>query len=446
MKADYASAALKKPRVVLTDKDIDSLFEIHGTSAITDLAKRTGLSYLQVYNLVHRRISSVSNHHYRRLFLRPASPQVALKIDGTFFRAMVDLWLYLNDNHTRTDLYRDFFKDEPAPRVDHRIFSGKIKTIPARLEHIMRQKFLKAGLDDKLLNQWLEEYRAIAYADRVPYSRIRPLLRYLEKNVSVSPNSILKQSTVRYESGELRHVSRRIYESAEKLKQEAETALDGDGERDVTKIRENLLGGRKGYTLFADVKAELLFLHAHTGRSIKHYLGCGLWTYESGKAIRIRSWRARRIMLDCEQFILKSPHLPITALPPKYRWRKVHELSSVLVARSTQLLSDGDDVDFEKQILKPSHRETGLDQSYQNFTPFDMAPRSLGMRRRAFDLMVANHCEIFRTVGKFSKRWYLPDDYLKDLSRKTGFDLILAKYERLAETMNPRDGINACLN
>jgi len=151
MKVDHLMTRRKKPRIPLTARDIKSLFNIHGTKSVSNLSKQTGLSYLQIYNLVQGRVFSVSDRHYRMLFRKPAPPQAALKIDGTFFRAMVDLWLYLNNGVTRTDLYREFFKDEPDPRIDHRIFSGKIKTIDARLEHIMRQKFISAGLDDKLL-------------------------------------------------------------------------------------------------------------------------------------------------------------------------------------------------------------------------------------------------------------------------------------------------------
>jgi hypothetical protein len=446
MKSDYLRAASKKPRIGLTAKDIDSLFEIHGTKVVADLSKRTGLPYLQIYNLVHGRISSVSDRHYRMLFRKPAPPRAAIKIDGTFFRAMVDLWLYLHEGVTRTDLCREFFKTEQNPRVDHRIFSGKVRTVHARFEYIMRQKFLAAGLDDKLLHQWLAEYQRLDHADRVPYSRIRPLLQYLENNLGIRPNSILNQSVVRYESGELQHVSQRIFENAARLKEKAKKALDGDGECNITKIREVLLGGREGYTLFADVKAELLFLRAHAGKSVKYYLGRGLWTYESGKAIRIPSWRARKIMTDCERFISQFPHFPIAALPAKYRWRQVRRLTTVLVARSTQLLTEREALDFEKNILQPSRLKIQPNRPYQDFTSFDMAPRTLGMKRRAFDLMVARHCDIFRAVGKFHKRWYLPDDYLKELSRKKGFELILAKYEWMAKTMRTDADRNACLN
>jgi hypothetical protein len=30
--------------------------------------------------------------------------------------------------------------------------------------------------------------------------------------------------------------------------------------------------------------------------------------------------------------------------------------------------------------------------------------------------MVAKNCEMFRTVGRYDKRWYLSDLYLKELS------------------------------
>ena len=68
------------------------------------------------------------------------------------------------------------------------------------------------------------------------------------------------------------------------------------------------------------------------------------------------------------------------------------------------------------------------------------------MKRRAFDLMVARHCEIFRSVGKLSQRWYLPDLYLRELSRKRELSLISARYELLAKEQRRPRPINACIN
>ena len=102
-------------------------------------------------------------------------------------------------------------------------------------------------------------------------------------------------------------------------------------------------------------------------------------------------------------------------------------------------------IDFEKRILKPSHPRDAYSNPYHGFTPFDMASRALGMRRRAFDLMVAKNCEIFRSVGRFSQRWYLPDLYLKELSGKKDFTLISAKYERMAATLGNTRLTDSCL-
>jgi len=71
----------------------------------------------------------------------------------------------------------------------------------------------------------------------------------------------------------------------------------------------------------------------------------------------------------------------------------------------------------------------------------------LGMRKSAFDLMVAQNCDIFRRVGKFSHRWYLSDLYLKELLDRTGFGVISAKYELLSRQLNkPTAPVAACMN
>jgi len=57
------------------------------------------------------------------------------------------------------------------------------------------------------------------------------------------------------------------------------------------------------------------------------------------------------------------------------------------------------------------------------------------MKKKVFDLMVAKNCDIFRSVGRYTKRWCLSDLYLKELSEKEFFDLISAKYERMAKSL-----------
>ncbi len=67
------------------------------------------------------------------------------------------------------------------------------------------------------------------------------------------------------------------------------------------------------------------------------------------------------------------------------------------------------------------------------------------MRKKAFDLMVAKNCEMFRKVGRYDKRWYLSDLYLKELSEKAFFELVTAKYEMMAKEINHQSKVDECM-
>lgn len=419
-------------RIGLTSKDIHELYEIHGTASVKDLARRTGLSYLQVYNLVHRRVQTVNSHHYRRLFGRPARNQVPLKIDGTCFRALVNLWLYLNEGLTRTDLYNEFYPQNRLANADLRIFNGKIRKVDARLEHVMREKFSRQGVAGRLLDAWLDEFAALPLPEKHPYERIRPVLTYLEAALGLHPTYLLNQSVARYENGELKHVSRRVMARAAALKVKTEKALAARSPKELDKIRETLVGGKPGQTLYSQIRAELRFLKHYAGKSIRGYLGRSTWTYEKGHTRHIATWRARKILADCDRFIMQNPDLPVARLPQSRRAALSKRLTDTLMARGAQLLSAVEGLALEKQLLKPRRARDDYIRRSQNYTAFDRASRALGMKPKAFDLMVARHPDIFRSVGKFDKRWYLPDAYLRELMMKKEFGLIAAKYASTA--------------
>lgn len=435
----------KKPRIFLSERDLDRLFEINATQSVARLAERTGLPYMLIYNIVHRRVRSVSHRHYTMLFGSPAPAQVPLKVDGKRFRAMVDLWLYLNDGLSRAQLYRELYGRQQHLRVDHRIFSGKINSVDFRLDHAMRQKYFQAGLDESILDQWLNEFSALSTSQRVPYAHIRPTLTYLKKTLGLHPTTVLKQSVARYESGKLTSVPRHIADHAEALKQSAQAAIRAGQLSEVGKIRESILGGKTGYTLYTDIREELHFVIKAGGPGAKSFLGRSRWTYEQGKARHVANWRVSKIMNACDRIIQQRPTTTIATLPPSRRRRQVQPLLDVLMARSSLLLSQKEGIDLEKRILRPARRRDEYSNPYHGFTPFDMAPRVLGMRRRAFDLMVTENREIFQCVGRFSKRWLLSDLYLRELTARKDFKLILAKYERLARDLCRRQPTETCL-
>lgn len=435
-----------KPRVPITGRELERLFQIHGAASVSALAKRSGLSYQMVYNLVHGRLASLSNRHYLALFGQPAPRQAPLKVDGSAFRAMADLWLFLNNGASKSDLYRDLFGPGRGLRIDHRIFSGKVGRVDAKIEHRMREHFSKAGVDQPLLDQWLDEFEGLSHEKMVPYARIRPVLRYLQAQLKLHPTAVLQQSVVRYETGLLKQVSRAVFERALSLKRQTQRALADNRSRDLDNLRESIVGSKPGYTLYSDIAEDLRFVCRHTPKGAKAYLGRSPWTYEQGRARRIATWRADRIRDACDRLIRQSPTVRLADMPPLRRQAWSKRLIAVLVARSGQLLSQKEGLAFEKQILRPAHTRDEYGHPRQGFTPFDMASGALGMKRKAFDLMVARNCEIFRTVGRYTDRWYLPDLYLQELSRKRDFGLISAKYESIARKLSHTRHGNACLN
>ena len=55
------------------------------------------------------------------------------------------------------------------------------------------------------------------------------------------------------------------------------------------------------------------------------------------------------------------------------------------------------------------------------------------MNKIAFDLLVAANSDLFRKIMTYDKEWYFSYQYLKNLKKKEGFDLIKTKYEVLAK-------------
>ena len=413
---------------------------------IPETARLAGLPYLLVYNIVHGRVRSLSAHDYRKLFREAPPPQEPHKVDGAFFRQMVRLWLYLNGDTSQADLYREFFGTHHTKRVDYRIFNGQVKTVSIRLEGAMLKKFAETGLDRSAVERWIEEFESQEKPGRIAYERIRPILFFLQSTLNVSPTAILNQPFARYESGYLQSVSRDIYDRAAALKAQAEKAIASGRRYDLDRLRERIYSGRNNYTLYSKIEEELLFLMQAAGKSAKHYLGRGKKHYEQGKSKRIASWRAAKIIADCDKLIWKTPHVSITDLPRSQRHKWIGRLISSLTAGIAHRLSSQEGLSLEKRILKPRHGQAAYDKPKYGFTEFEMASRTLGMKKKAFDLMVARNCEIFRQIGKYSKRWYLPNLYLNELSQRDHFDLITIKYEMMAKQMNRSGHADECLH
>jgi hypothetical protein len=429
----YHYEHIPDPNRIKLDKEIlDKFFKEIFRGKVPELAIEKHLPYSLVYNVVNGRIKSLSPKEYRILFGEEPLHQGENRVEGTYFRGMVDLWVFLNDDATKSSLYKEFYPDKRVRQVDYRIFNGEVRTVRARLENIMEQKFLEQGFDESEIRDGIVELGHIPDEERVSYAYIKPLLEYLKKHMKVSPARLLRGRHMRYERGELKTVPRKIYNHMLHLREETEKALHSNSRAEIERLREKTSGKRKDLTLYVDVQEEIEFLRTYGEKGIKRYLGRSIKNYEESKLRRLATWRAERIRADCNELINNNPEIQIQSIPGPHRKARLGRLISSLKSFLLYKMEQRESIVYEKEVLTPSFDErvkygTGTDE----LTRVDKAAHVLEMSKKAFDLMVAHNRDIFREIGHYDGRWHLPTRYLQELLEKQGFDLVKKKYELL---------------
>jgi hypothetical protein len=421
-------------RIEITEDRLKVFFEdIFKGDSVSKFSHSKGLPYSLIYNVVHGRIGSLSARDYRIIFGQDPPQEYVARVDGAYFRGMVRLWLFLHRDVTEADLYKEFYPEKGNGKVDYRIFTGKTKTVDARLETLMEAKFRAQGLDRAAIRDWIEELEDMDGGARVDYKKIKPLLGFLEKNLGINPSRMLKQQVSRYESGELETVSKQIYSRALDLKQQAEKALESGSRLKREKLREKIYRSREGYVLFSKLEDILRLLTKYGGKSSKRYLGRAISAYKKEKLRRVAVWRARRIEQDWRRFIRQKPDVPLKELPLEDLKGQLHELLVILKSHLVKRLLQEEEHVYEQAALMPSHPATEKDKTaHADLTRMDEAASVLNMDGRAFDLMVAKHSGLLRKLATHKGQWYLPAWYVEELKDRKEFELIRAKYELLA--------------
>ena len=268
-------------RVHITEDMFSRFFMNIFKSTVSEFAHKKGLPYSIVYNLVHGRIKSISARDYERIFAEKPPDRHLERVDGKYFREMVRLWLFLNHDAKKKDLYKEFYPDKKIKKVDSRIFSGKVKTIEIRLEKTMQQKFFDHGLDRSEIRTWIEELHKIDQEERISYEEAKPVLASLEQVFNISPSCVLNQWIGRYESGELKTISMDRYHDILDLKEKADRTLRSGSRFEMEKLHEEICGKRDGMTLFSEIEDELDFLREYRTKGIKKYLGRSVSYYKN---------------------------------------------------------------------------------------------------------------------------------------------------------------------
>ncbi|UCD31534.1 MAG: hypothetical protein JSV38_12165 [Desulfobacterales bacterium] len=420
-------------RVEISDQILKNFLRRISHGKISELANDIGLPYGMVYNLIYGRIKSLSAQDYKLIFGENPPDQSLTRVDGAYFRQMVRLWLYLNDDVTEADLYREFHQDKQLKKVDYRLFSGVTKTIDNSLERVMEQKFLDQSFDRQDIKELIKELVLIENEERVSYHKIKPIVGYLQKKLDVNPTRILNQRSIRYENGELKTVSKKVYDDALELKKRTESALNSGSRFRVERIREEIYGKRKGFTLYSEVESELEFLQMYGKKGVRKFLGRSISYYKKSKLKRIASWRALAIKDACNDLIDNKPEIALRSLPKSQADVRIKKLLSALTSHSIVRAIREDD-GTEKRLLAPLYYDKkDFEIEKYGLISMDKTAYFLGMSKMAFDLLVAVHSEIFRRIGTYNKQWYLPYLYVCRLKEKKGFNLIKGKYEVLAK-------------
>jgi hypothetical protein len=425
-----------KARIVLTKKMMEEFFTKIFKGDVPELSAAKGLPYDLVYNLVHGRVRSLSASDYRAIFGVEPPRQAQKRVGAQYFRGMVKLWLFLNPHVTEAELYREINEGRRFKKIDYRIFSGnKVKSVSGEVERWMEEKFFDRGFERAEIEEGITEIDSTGYAERVPYSNIKPLLEYLEK-IGVSATKMLNQWSARYESGELRNVPKGVYDRATKMKARAERASSSGSRYAMEELKEEIYGRRKGLVLFSEVEMQLRCLRKYGKKGIKGYLGRSIKNYEQGKLKRISVLRARKIGENFQQMMRQKPPIPLMSLPEAYRIKVTRKVvaavESVLIAK---LLRDPEGGAYETSVLRSSFGSFngGKEKEVQEYVPLDEAARTLNLSRNAFDLLLASHSDLFKKIGKYEGKWFMPDQYLHELLHKEGFSHIRGKYEWLGK-------------
>jgi hypothetical protein len=420
-----------KRRVYVTEEMLQKFFNIF-KGAVSEFASDKGLPYLLVYNLAHGRIKSVSAKDYKKIFGEEPPYQETQRVDGKYFRGMVRLWLFLNGDTTQKDIYRELYQGKKHSKIDDRIFTGRTKTVNIRLEQTLEQKFLDQGLARPEIEKWIEELYQNDDEKRVPYQKAKPVVDYLKEVLNISPKRILNQSPSRYESGQLRTVSMKKHKYILNLRKKAEKALRSASKFEIENLREQICGKREGMTLFSEIEDQLEFLWKYRGNNSRKYLGRSITNYKKSKLLRIAPWRAQKIRNDCDELIREKPEIQLLSLPKFHMRLRMSEFVSVLKSLLIMRMIEDESRTYERLILAPSCGDMEVYRKRKHISMDDTAS-ALGMHKKAFDMMVATHSDIFRRVARYDGRWHLPMLYVKELKEKQGFSIVKEKYELLAK-------------
>jgi hypothetical protein len=259
------------------------------------------------------------------------------------------------------------------------------------------------------------------------------VLQFLHETLGVHPSRLLRRGLGLYEKGQLKSIAKPLYVDLLTLKEKTEKALAAGSRLELERLREGVYGKRKNLIRFSEVEEDLEFLRTWAGMGSKRYLGRSAGKYRGSTLKRIASWRAKKIRADCDRVVAERGNFPLQSLPARHLAAKVTTLLSALRYLGVHRMIVDRNMDLEGLVMSPKVRsKEEYESDGHGFVTIEEAAAFLGMKQRAFDLLVAVHRGLFMKMMTYEKVWLIPEIYLEELAQKEGFPLVKAKYELLA--------------
>jgi hypothetical protein len=232
----------------------------------------------------------------------------------------------------------------------------------------------------------------------------------------------------------LKSISKEIYVYLLALKRRTENAIATGSRRELETLKEAVYGKRKNLVLFSEVEEDLRFLTEWAGRGAKRYLGRSVGKYRRLVLKRIALRKAAKIREDCDRAVSENKSAPLLSLPARHLAARMGVLTLFLRSLVVYRMIAEKSLSLERVVMAPAyHSNDEYESDGYGFATLQEAAALLGMRQRAFDLLVAAHRDVFTRIMRYEKKWLIPELYLKELSDKKDFTLVRAKYELMAK-------------
>jgi len=290
-----------KSRFKLTEKTRLRIREEIGSRQVKEFAQEVGIPIGSLNNLLYSgRGKTISYGDHVKIFRVKPPDENQIRADGTFFRQMVRLFLYLSGS-SKTDFCRDLASEfDRHVYTAFRVVNGLTETVDPILEMFVKEKLSATGTPEKGLEAAIERHEREnpdPEERRYSYDEIKPHVEYLVKHLGPCATKLLGRGPGYYEAPPYPTVSEDVYKTIVDLFERTKRALTSGFEIEMEGIIDEVFDREtNGMVPYYKVRPLLDYLEGK-GVALKELLGRSRTYYDnSPKFRRVPGKRYRDIL------------------------------------------------------------------------------------------------------------------------------------------------------